>query len=143
MKAGVKWIVIDASITLAWFFGDESTPQTESVLTLLESDWQAIVPAIWPLEVANVFLLAARRRRVSIAQVKASCRRLEELPITVDFIEMRAAFAEVTETARQQHLTVYDGAYLELALRNGLPLATLDGNLRRAAETLGISILPA
>jgi predicted nucleic acid-binding protein len=142
MKAAANRLVIDASITAAWFFRDELSADADSVLTLLETDWQAVVPAIWAFEVANVFLLAEGKGRVSLVQVKASCQRIEKLPIVMEPIEMRTAFAEITETARQQHLTAYDAAYLQLALRDGLALASLDNRLRRAAETVGVRVLP-
>jgi predicted nucleic acid-binding protein len=142
MKAGaIKRLVLDASVAVAWCFPDESTPFTEGVLDLLGSGTEAITAAIWPFEVANALLMGERRKRISVAQVTTVLQRISALPITVDSIRTDTAFGPILSVARQEQLTEYDAAYLELAIREGLPLATLDNGLRRAARSAGIGLV--
>lgn len=142
MKAGaIKRLVLDASVAVAWCFPDESTPFTEGVLDLLASGTEAITAAIWPFEVANALLMGERRKRISVAQVTTVLLRISALPITVDPIRPDVVFGQILSVARQEQLTEYDAAYLELALRQGLPLATLDNGLRRAARNAGIALV--
>jgi len=143
MKAGVKQLVLDASIAVAWCFDDEITPLTERILDLLSSGGEAFTPALWPLEVANALLVAERRKRISAARVTALLRRIGALPISVEAIESNRAFDQILSLARQQQLTEYDAAYLELALRRNLPLATLDDKLLQTARDMGIPLLTA
>ncbi len=142
MKGGAtKRFVLDASVTLAWCFPDESTPQTEGILDLLANGAEAMAPPIWPFEVANALLVGERRRRVTVAQATAVLQRIAELPISVDPVRVGRAFEQVLSFARHQQLTEYDAAYLELALRESLPLATFDDRLRRAARDAGIALV--
>ncbi len=134
-------LALDASLALAWFVTEETTAYTEGVLDLLLNGVQALAPAIWPFEVANALLVGERRRRLTVAQVTAVLERLAALPITVEPVQPDRAFGAVLSVARQQQLTEYDAAYLELALREALPLATLDRELRRAAENSGIALV--
>jgi len=101
------------------------------------------VPAIWPFEVANALLVAERRKRITVAQVTALLQRMAGLRISVDPIQLGTAFNQILSVARQNDLTEYDAAYVELALREALPLATLDGKLRRAATRVGITLVAA
>ncbi len=130
--------VIDASITMAWCFADETTPATESVLDLFSGD-EAVVPAIWPLEVANVLLVAERRGRLSEAQATRFLGLLQQLPIEVD--EGRIDLAGVLAAGRRHELSAYDASYLVLAERVGAPLATLDRRLCDAATRAGVRLL--
>jgi predicted nucleic acid-binding protein len=141
MKAAVKQFVLDASVTVAWCFDDESTPFTEEILDLLSAGAEGIVPGIWSLEVANALLVAERRKRISLAQVTALLGRIVQLPVSVETIEPDRAFSQILSVARQYQLTEYDAAYLELALRKGLPFATLDDRLRQAARMAGIRLV--
>ena len=142
MKAdAINRVVLDASVALAWCFPDESNSGAEKLLDLMADGAKAIVPAIWPFEVANALLTAERRKRLSMAQVTAALRTLTLLPIIVDEVQVESVFGDVLAVARQGQLTEYDAAYLELALREGLPLATLDDQLRRAARHAGISLV--
>jgi len=141
MKAGTSRFVLDASMAVAWCFEDESTPFTERVLDALTSGAEAISPSIWPFEVANALLLAERRNRISVAQVTALLRRIRQLPIAIEPINTDGAFDRIMNAARQQQLTAYDASYLELALRESLPLATLDDKLMRAARSAGVRLL--
>lgn len=139
--AGTKRLVLDASVTLAWFVPEESTAHTEGIFDLLLNGAQALVPAIWPFEVANALLVGERRKRVTLAQVTAVLQRVADLPITVDPVRLDCAFGQILSVARQEQLTEYDAAYLELALREALPLATLDQRLQRAAQHAGIALV--
>ena len=142
MKAdAIKGMVLDASVAVAWCFEDESSPFTEAVLDQLSAGTKALTPAIWPFEVANALLVAERRKRVTLAQASAMLRRIAGLPISVDPIQPGLAFNQILSVARQNDLTEYDAAYVELALREGLSLATLDGKLRRVASRIGITLV--
>lgn len=132
--------VIDASVAMAWCFEDEVTDDTEAVLDRLRSE-QAIVPAIWPLEVANVLLVAERRGRISEAQINRFIRLLGQLPIKRD--DAGSDLAGVVATGRVHGLSSYDASYLLLAERAGLPLATLDARLGGAATQAGVPLLIA
>lgn len=139
--AATKRFVLDASVAVAWCFEDEETRFTETVLDLLSAGAEALVPSIWPVEVANALLIAERRNRIALAQVTAILQKIAGLPIAVMPIDSGRAFDHILPVARQQFLSGYDAAYLELALRQGLPLATLDEQLRRAAKTTGTLLL--
>ena len=113
--------VIDASATLPWCFADEATEATNALLTRLRTGDEAIVPAHWPVEVANALLIAARPRRISSEDVYQFLEDLEVLPIRVDATTKNLVRVGVFPLAEQYELTVYDAAYLELAIREGLP----------------------
>jgi predicted nucleic acid-binding protein len=130
--------VLDASVAVAWCFEDETTPYTEYVLALLGSD-TAHVPAIWPLEVANALLVAERRKRLEPADTVRFLELLRTLPIMVDTSHGERVFGAVLEAARAYSVTSYDAAYLELAMREGLPLAAQDTRLTAAATAAGVS----
>jgi predicted nucleic acid-binding protein len=142
MPVGViERIILDASVAVAWCFEDESTTFTEGVLDLLSEGTEALTPAIWPFEVANALLVAERRKRITVAQVTVLLRRIAGLPIAVVPVEAGRAFEQILSVARQQNLTEHDAAYLELALRTGFPLATLDGKVKLAARLVGVSLV--
>jgi predicted nucleic acid-binding protein len=122
--------VPDASATLTWFFQDETSTWTETLLARLKSGDTAIVPQHWPLEVANAFLAAVRRGRVDLLS----------LPIRIDSTHGEAMLGQVLAYAEQYVLTIYDAACLELALREGVALATLDNDLRKAALAAGVPL---
>jgi predicted nucleic acid-binding protein len=129
--------VIDASATLPWRFADESTPWSEALLDRVEAGEEVLVPAHWPLEVLNGLLVARRKGRVTDAQVSEFIEDLAALPIRVVPVAAPAQWPAILSLAQQHRLTVYDAAYLDLAQRTGLPLATLDGDLRKAAVAAG------
>ncbi|MCL5884153.1 MAG: type II toxin-antitoxin system VapC family toxin [Deltaproteobacteria bacterium] len=131
--------VLDCSVAMAWCFGDETNPYSEAVLQGL-ADNGAVAPSIWPLEMANVLLVAERRKRISKAQSRRFVELLQALPIAVDDVSAARAWDGVLSLAREQQLSAYDAAYLELAMREGLPLATLDGALRKAARSCGVAL---
>ena len=131
--------VLDCSITMTWCFPDEATSFTNAVQTsLLHS--KAIVPGIWPFEVANILCLAERQKRINHAQALRFRNLLKQCPIIIDMLSAEKIMAEVAEIAKEQNLTVYDAAYLELAMREALPLATLDKALQKAAHKAGVSL---
>jgi predicted nucleic acid-binding protein len=132
--------VVDASVTMAWCFEDESTPFTEAVLGRL-SNAGALVTSIWPYEVANVLLGAERRGRVTQSQAMRFVELLRALPINVDPDGTAHAWAEVTALGRAHGLTAYDASYLELAARTDLPLASLDGRLLQACRAVGVVVI--
>ena|SRR5438309_12117833 len=137
----INRLVLDASVALAWCFPDERSAGAEKLLDLMADGSKAIVPAIWPFEVSNALLTAERRNRLKMAQVTAALRTLTLLPIAIDPVKIESIFGDVLAVARQRQLTEYDAAYLELALREALPLATLDDQLRRAATHAGVSLV--
>jgi predicted nucleic acid-binding protein len=139
--AATRTIVLDASVVVAWCFEGESTSFSEGVLDLLSAGMEVLTPAIWPFEVANALLVAERRKRIKMAQVTALLRRIAGLRVSVEPIQTSSAFNQILSIARQNNLTEYDAAYVELALREGLPLATLDAELRTAARHLGITLV--
>jgi predicted nucleic acid-binding protein len=128
-------------VALAWCFPEESNTGAEKLLDSLAGGSRAIIPSLWPFEVANALLTAERRKRVSMAQVTAILKKLALLPIAVDAVQVESVFGDVLAVARQGQLTEYDAAYLELALRESLPLATLDDQLRRAARNAGVRLV--
>lgn len=139
--AGTKRFVVDASMTLSWCFEAESTPFTEAILDSLTKDFEALVPAIWPLEMANALLVGERLKRVTTAEVSSILKRIVDLPISVDPIRVESAFGTILFLARKEHLSEYDASYIELALREGVPLATLDERLRHAASNSGVPLI--
>jgi predicted nucleic acid-binding protein len=136
----VTAFVLDASVTMAWAFREELTPFAERLLTDLVAG-EALVPAIWPLEVANVLLVSERRGRINRVDVARFTELLLGMPIRVHAATEGFAFEEALPLARDTGLSVYDASYLELAGRLGLPLATLDAALERAAGKVGVTIL--
>ena len=134
--------MIDASDALAWCFGDERTEATASLLERLLTG-AAAVPSLWHLEVANGLALAERRGRITPAESAELIALLEIIEIVVDGDTPARAFTRVLDLARQERLTAYDAAYLELAMRLGASLASKDGDLCDAAERLDVSVLRA
>jgi predicted nucleic acid-binding protein len=130
--------VLDGSVTLAWYFKDEASPYADAVAARFPGV-QALVPQIWPLEVANAVLMGERRKRSTQAQAAKWLGYLGSLPITVDDQTNVRAWTDVLSVARAHQLSSYDAAYLELALRRGLGLASLDANLKAAAKAAGVA----
>jgi predicted nucleic acid-binding protein len=129
--------VLDCSVTMAWCFDDEATPYTDGVRDSL-ADMRAVVPSIWPLEAANATLMGERRKRLDEARSRRFFVLLEALPIVVDDETSSRAFGDIVHLARTYLLSAYDAAYLELAIRRGLPLACNDGKLKTAALAAGV-----
>lgn len=132
--------VVDASVALAWCFADEASPAADEVLARLQED-DAIAPSIWPLEIANGLRSAERRGRLDEADLPGVRRLLAALPIAVETLGLQRALGEVLPLARALQLTAYDAAYLDLALRTGFALATVDDYLAQAASAAGAELL--
>jgi predicted nucleic acid-binding protein len=124
--------VLDASVTLCWCFENQATEYTEAIFERLAGGEEASVPFIWPLEVANVLVTAERRKALKLAQVTGFLEELSAWPIQVDTLGVDRAFQHILNTARSYNLSTFDAAYLELAVRRGLPLATLDKDLKKS-----------
>jgi predicted nucleic acid-binding protein len=124
-------------VTVGWCFQDQTDAESEAALEAL-ADGEAFVPAIWPLEVANVLLVAESRRRLSRAETGRLAELLGALPIVVEEVPLRSATTDVLYRAREHGLSAYDAAYLDLAIRKGLPLATRDAALRAACRKAGV-----
>ena len=132
--------VIDASVALAWCFADETSGVADLVLDRLTGE-EALTPAIWALEVANGMRTAERRGRLDAAELPRIRELLGGLPVRIEVVELEQALGEVLEVARSLDLTAYDAAYLALASRRGLPLATIDDRLRQACDRAGIGLV--
>lgn len=132
--------VLDCSITMTWLFRDEATPKTAELLDRLAHE-AALVPAWWSVEVTNVIALAERKGRITPAQVAAFLSDLGQLDIERDHDAPARAFSHLLPLCRAHQLTSYDAIYLDLAVRRGLPLATLDDPLRKAAKGYGVKLL--
>jgi predicted nucleic acid-binding protein len=137
-KATAKPFVLDGSVALAWYFKDEADPYADAVAASIPGR-QPVVPTVWPLEVANAVLMGERRKRSTEAQAARWLAYLGSLPITVDDATTARAWSDVLHLGRAHSLSAYDAAYLELALRRGLPLATLDDKLKVAAAAAGVA----
>lgn len=130
-------IVIDASLAAAWCFDDEATVEADQMLDRVRAEG-ARVPCLWHLEIANVLRQAGRRGRISEADSSRRLELLAQLPIVTDIETMTRAWGPTLALARSHTLTVYDAAYLELAARLGLSLASKDKELLAAARNSGI-----
>lgn len=137
----MRALVIDGSTALGFLMADEQAPEALAALEALERGVPTWVPSLWAFEVANGLLMAERRKRVSRAHVADAIDVLEQLPIESDGPTTHRIFGEVAALARQFGLTVYDAAYLELALRKGAALATSDVALARASRKAGVVVL--
>jgi predicted nucleic acid-binding protein len=138
-KPPKKELVIDSSVAIAWCFPDEQDDYSQSVLDALSSE-RAIVPGLWQLEVANTLLVGERRQRSTQVNTGTWLGFLASLPITADEETAAHAFGDTLSLAREHNLSAYDAAYLELAMRRRLPLATLDDKLKAAARLVGVPL---
>jgi predicted nucleic acid-binding protein len=134
--------VLACSATLPWVFGDEASPAADALLDRLVQGERAWVPALWHLELGNVLLGAKRRGRIDQAGIEGFLSRLAVYDIAVDDQTMERAWQKTLDLALQHSLSTYDAAYLELALRRGLPLASLDRELIAAARACGVTLCP-
>jgi predicted nucleic acid-binding protein len=133
--------VIDASVAISWLFEDEQTPLCMNLLQ--QVSWTgAVVPSLWPLEIANALQNGIKRKRIDAAYRDSTIKRLLRLPIEIDPDTSEYAWTTTLQLADTHQITVYDASYLELALRRGLPLATRDDKLTAAAGTAGAILLP-
>ncbi|BBK39324.1 twitching motility protein PilT [Allostella sp. ATCC 35155] len=135
-------VVLDASMAVAWLFDDERTAGAHAVLRRVAAEG-AFVPGLWRLEVVNFLCNAVRRGRCEEAYVDRSLVRLGRLAIRVDEDTDRQAWGATRQLSRDEGLTPYDAAYLELALRKRVPLASCDSALIAAAERRAVAVLSA
>lgn len=134
--------VIDNSVVMTWCFKDEASKYADAILDSLEMS-TGFVPSIWPLEVCNVLLAAERKGRIGQAGATRFIALLAELPIMVEQEPPERMVKEIFALAREHKLSSYDASYLDLAMRKGLPLATLDKNLKAAAKRSEVPLLSA
>jgi predicted nucleic acid-binding protein len=132
--------VLDCSVSAAWCLIDESSEAAEKILHRLARD-EAVVPPLWISEMVNVLLMAERRGRITPADASRAVELVVSLPIRVESADLRTLNASRL-LAREYDLSAYDASYLELAQREGLPLATMDQTLSRAARRCGVPLLP-
>ena len=133
--------VLDASLALTWCFKDEQTDFTQKVLARLEAGEGAIAPALWGLEVGNAMRSGVRRKRIVEEDVSEQLQLLLDLSVQLVDQSGRTMLQEITPLALKHDLSVYDAAYFHLAQQRNLPLATLDGPLRRVVEKAGLPVI--
>lgn len=133
--------ILDASAALPWCFKDEASQALNALLFRLTTGEPAVVPAHWAIEVGNALLMAIRRTRIPYEDVVEFLTDLTSLPIELDRTETNLIRVSILPLAEKHKLTLYDAAYLELALRLNLPLATLDRELRKAAKLESIPLI--
>ena len=129
--------VLDASVAACWAFRDEEHPVADAARDRMTGD-EGLAPTLWWFELRNILVVNERRKRLTEADSSVFLRDLARLPITLDRMPEEA---EVLRLARKHRLTVYDAAYLELALRHGIALATLDNDLIRAARAEKVALI--
>ena len=132
--------MLDASVALSWAFEDERTEWSLSILDRLERS-EAVTGAIWPLEVANALLSAERAGRMRPDAANRFAALVLDLPIVLEPMTRRGPLTSVRQLSRTHGLSSYDGSYLDLAVRLGIPLATLDARLGDAAREAGVELL--
>jgi predicted nucleic acid-binding protein len=137
----VEHFVVDNSVVMSWYFKDETNKYADTVLDKLTGA-TAVVPSIWPLEVVNVLIVAERQKRLSESDSIRFLTLLSQLPIVVEY-ERPEMMKELLALARAYNLSSYDASYLYLAMRKGLPIATLDNKLIEAARSIEVPILEA
>jgi predicted nucleic acid-binding protein len=133
-------VVLDASVAVAWAMEDELSPVADAALALVTKQ-EGFVPALWPWEVGNALVANWRRKRLSMSALRQALELIATLPIKRDDDTTVRAWGSTLALAERLGLSLYDAAYLDLAKRRGLPLATLDEGLRKAAVAEGIVLL--
>ena len=134
--------VLDASVTLRWLLDQPVPAFAERVKGFILSGSRAVVPALWHLEIANALAIAERRRILTVAELEECLDEFQELvDHSVDTHLALISTRQVLNVARSFRITAYDGAYLHLAIREQLPLATLDDKLRGAASQAGVTLV--
>ena len=131
--------VIDNSVVSGWYLEDQATSYTEHVATRLAED-RACAPALWELELTNVLRTSCLRRRLTAEKAQQILAQIARLPIDTD--RHAVPRHELLALALRFGLSSYDAAYLELALRKGLAIATFDQRLTQAAQKAGLGTIP-
>ena len=132
-------IVIDASVALAWCFPDEASEYADGVLVALEGS-AILVPALWSVEITNAVLMAERHKRVKQPEIRRFVELLDALTVMMDSQSVTESVSNILPIAREYGLSAYDAAYLDVAVRHAVPLATLDSALQKAGRKAGIEI---
>jgi predicted nucleic acid-binding protein len=137
----VTRFVLDASIVLSWCFPDEETQKAEKISERIALGDQPAVPAFWRHEVLNALLVGERRKRLTNELIEAFIEDLMQLPAEIDTPAAETVFHGTQDLCWKHGLTAYDAAYLELAMRHRISLATVDDALEQAARAEGIEIV--
>jgi len=135
----LNFFVLDCSVTMSWCFEDENTEYSKQILLLLKKI-KAIVPCIWPLDVMNVLKVAENKHRITTLKSNAFVNLLNSLPIEIDPNLNCLLNKSILEITRKHSLSAYDAAYLEIAIRQNIPLISFDKKLCEVAKKEGISI---
>ena len=140
----MKPFVLDCSVAAAWCFADEKNAYVDAVLEGFSEGCEALVPPIWVLEVVNVLALAERQKRILTAETAHFFELYSSLPIFLDqALTTVGEYRDLLPLCRAQKLTAYDAAYLQTAIRHGIPLATQDEPLRAACRRCGVTVFAA
>jgi len=137
----VSTFVADSSLAIAWFVPSQRTDDTDALLSSIEGGTSFVVPLLWTFEVANVLLTLSRRQRLKVDQYQFARRNLANLRPVVDQEGATRALNIIIDLAEKHSLSVYEATYLEVAMRMGLPLASRDKALNKAAKASGVSAL--
>jgi predicted nucleic acid-binding protein len=135
-----KGFVADSSVGVAWAVPSQASDATDALLDQVAGGTPLIVPTLWPFEIANSLLVLLRRKKILAPERIRALEALARLPITVDDEGPRLALGRISELAADHGLSVYDGAYLELAVRRKLPLASRDEALCKAAQSCRVRL---
>jgi len=133
--------VADSSVAIAWVVHSQSSRATDLLLSNVESGTPFLVPVLWMFEVANSLLILRRRRRIESWEYERARQYLSDSNPVVDDQGPQQALGSISALAEKNELSVYDAAYLELALRKIVPLASRDAALNRAAKRIGVRTL--
>ena len=137
----IEGFIADSSVGVAWAVDSQASEATDTLLDEVASGTSVVVPTLWPFEVANSLLTLLRRKRILAPERERALAALVRLPLTVDDDGPRLALGRISELAAEYDLSVYDAAYLELAMRRRLPLASRDEALRRAARICRVKLM--
>lgn len=132
--------VADASVAIAWVHPAQATAETEAMLDRLAAGDSVVVPALWPLEVANALTVLRRRRKLTPDEARTAVEIIRQLPVVIDHEAAALAFTRLIDLASKHELTIYDATYIELAARRQLPLASNDAHLKQAAIRSGVDL---
>ncbi len=132
--------ILDSSVALAWYLPRQQTTRTDALMHRTANEG-ALTTTLWPIEVANVLLMYERRGQLTTADRMSAIGFYRSLPIDIDDQTAARAWSTAFDFALAHKLTLYDAGYLELSLRSGLPLATLDQALTKAASSCGVTVL--
>jgi len=132
--------IADASVAIAWVHPAQATPETDAMLDRLAAGDSLVVPALWPLEVANALTVLRRRRKLTLDEARTAIEIIRELPAVIDHEAAAMAFTRLVDLATQHELTIFDATYIKLATRRQLPLASNDARMKQAAIRSGVDL---